>query len=77
MASDTDPLKLSSPRVFLFRMLVFVMLGGVIAFLLQKQIQTAFLANPGLFELIPGPTASPCTTYPAGMRSTNWRAISV
>ncbi|MEJ2433212.1 MAG: flagellar motor protein MotA [Pseudolabrys sp.] len=52
MAKDIDPLKLSSPRIFLFRMLVFVVLGGLIAFLLHKQIVTAYLANPGLNTLI-------------------------
>ena len=54
MAKELDPLKLSSPRIFLFRMLVFVVLGGLIAFLLQKQIQVAFMANPGLNALILG-----------------------
>jgi uncharacterized protein YneF (UPF0154 family) len=54
MATDTDPLKLSSPRIFLLRMLVFVILGGLVAFLLHKQIQSAFMANPGLNALIIG-----------------------
>jgi hypothetical protein len=49
---DIDPLKLSSPRIFLFRMLVFIVLGGLVAFLLHKQIQVAFMANPGLNSLI-------------------------
>ena len=52
MAKDLDPLKLSSPRIFLFRMLVFVVLGGLVAFLLHKQIETAYMANPGLNTLI-------------------------
>ncbi|RDV04753.1 MotA/TolQ/ExbB proton channel family protein [Undibacter mobilis] len=52
MAKDVDPLKLSSPRIFLFRMMVFIILGGLIAFLLFKQIQTAFMANPGLNGVI-------------------------
>ncbi|MBS0535958.1 MAG: MotA/TolQ/ExbB proton channel family protein [Proteobacteria bacterium] len=52
MAKDIDPLKLSSPRIFLFRMAIFVILGGLIAFLLYKQIQTAFMANPGLNAVI-------------------------
>ncbi len=52
MAKSLDPLKLSSPRIFLFRMLVFVVLGGLIVFLLHKQIETAFMANPGLNTLI-------------------------
>ncbi len=54
MATELDPLKLSSPRIFLFRMLVFVVLGGLIAFLLHKQIEVAFMANPGLNAVIIG-----------------------
>ncbi len=54
MANDLDPLKLSSPRVFLLRMLVFVILVGLVAFVLHKQIQVAFMANPGLNALIVG-----------------------
>ncbi len=52
MAKELDPLKLSSPRIFLFRMLVFIVLGGLVAFLLYKQIAVAFMANPGLNSLI-------------------------
>ncbi len=52
MAKDIDPLKLSSPRIFLFRMLVFITLGGLLCFLLYKQIQVAFMANPGLNGVI-------------------------
>jgi uncharacterized protein YneF (UPF0154 family) len=52
MAKDIDPLKLSSPRIFLLRMLVFIVLGGLITFLLHKQIEVAFMANPGLNSLI-------------------------
>ena len=54
MAKEIDPLKLSSPRIFLFRMLVFVVLVGLVAFVLHKQIQVAFMANPGLNGLIIG-----------------------
>ncbi len=54
MAKELDPLKLTSPSIFLFRMLVFVVLGGLVAFLLYKQIQVAFMANPGLNSLILG-----------------------
>jgi hypothetical protein len=54
MAKDLDPLKLSSPRIFLFRMLVFVVLVGLVAFLLHKQIEVAFMSNPGLNALIIG-----------------------
>jgi len=52
MQKDLDPLKLSSPRIFLLRMAVFIVLGGLITFLLHKQIQVAFMANPGLNSLI-------------------------
>jgi hypothetical protein len=52
MAKELDPLKLSSPRIFLFRMLVFVVLGGLVTFLLYKQIQVAYMANPGLNSVI-------------------------
>ena len=52
MAKELDPLKLSSPRIFLFRMMVFVILGALVAFLLYKQIQVAFMANPGLNAVI-------------------------
>jgi hypothetical protein len=52
MAKDLDPLKLSSPRIFLFRMLVFVVLGGLVAFVLHSQVQVAFMANPSLNALI-------------------------
>jgi len=54
MAKELDPLKLSSPRIFLFRMLVFVVLVGLVAFVLHKQIEVAFMANPGLNALIIG-----------------------
>jgi len=54
MAKELDPLKLSSPSIFLFRMVIFIVLGGLVAFLLHKQIQVAFMANPGLNSLILG-----------------------
>ena len=49
---DIDPFKVSSPRIFLVRMLVFLMLGALLVVILYKQIWTAFLANPGLNALI-------------------------
>ena len=54
MANDPDPLKLTSPRIFVIRMLVFLILCGLIAFVLQRQIFNAFLANPWLNGLIVG-----------------------
>ncbi len=47
-----DPLKLSSPHVFLIRMLLFIVAVGVIAFFLWRQIMAAFMANPWLNGLI-------------------------
>jgi hypothetical protein len=52
MTKDLDPFKLSSPRIFLVRMTVFLILGFLIAVILYKQIWAAFLANPGLNALI-------------------------
>jgi len=54
MAHDLDPLKLSSPRIFLVRMVVFLILCALIVVVLSKQIWVAFLANPGLNALIIG-----------------------
>ncbi len=52
MARDLDPLKLSSPRIFLVRMVVFLIVVALIAVVLHRQIWTAFLANPFLNGLI-------------------------
>jgi hypothetical protein len=52
MARDLDPFKLSSPRIFLFRMLVFLVLCALLVVVLYKQIWAAFLANPGLNSVI-------------------------
>jgi hypothetical protein len=54
MANTADPAKLSSPRIFLIRMLVFLILCGLIGFVLQRQIINAFMANPWLNGLILG-----------------------
>jgi hypothetical protein len=52
MAVEIDPYKLSSPRIYLVRMLVFMILVGFAVLILNKQIATAFMANPGLNSLI-------------------------
>jgi hypothetical protein len=58
MAKKTDQtelfLKVSSPRIFLVRMLVFLVLCALVALLLYRQIWTAFLANPALNGIILG-----------------------
>ncbi|RAI45544.1 flagellar motor protein MotA [Rhodoplanes roseus] len=51
---DIDPFKVSSPRIYLFRMLVFLVLGALLVVVLHRQIWAAFLANPGLNGLIVG-----------------------
>jgi hypothetical protein len=52
MAVVIDPYRLSSPRIFLLRMVLFLILVGFLALVLNKQIHTAFMANPGLNSLI-------------------------
>src|SRR5260370_35407842 len=52
MAQDIDPFKLSSPRIFLVRMGVFLTLCALVVIVLYKQIWTAFLANAALNGLI-------------------------
>jgi len=54
MASNLDQAKLATPRIFLIRMLVFLILCALIAFVLQHQILNAFMANPWLNGLIVG-----------------------
>src|SRR4030081_1227983 len=51
-AMEIELTKLSSPRIFLVRMLVFLVLCALILFVLYKQIIVAFFANPGLNALI-------------------------
>ncbi len=51
-ADEIAPTKLSSPRIFLVRMVVFLILCGLLLVVLYKQIWSAFLANPGLNALI-------------------------
>jgi hypothetical protein len=54
MARDFDPLKLTIPRIFLIRMLVFLILAALLVVVLYKQVLTAFMANPGLNAVIVG-----------------------
>jgi hypothetical protein len=51
-AMEIELTKLSSPRIFLVRMLVFLVLCGLVGVVLYKQIIVAFFANPGLNALI-------------------------
>lgn len=52
MAGTTTRRKLTSPGLFLFRMIVFLVLAGLILLVIQKQVIVAFWANPALNGLI-------------------------
>lgn len=54
MAVERDPYRLSSPHIYLLRIVVFLVLIGFVALILYRQIRTAFMANPGLNALIIG-----------------------
>ncbi len=54
MAHEIDPFKVSSPRIFLVRMFVFLILCSLIVVVIHPQIFTAFKANPPLNALIIG-----------------------
>jgi hypothetical protein len=49
---DYDPYKLSSPQIYLWRMLIFLIIAAFIAVILWRQVLTAFQANPGLNSVI-------------------------
>ncbi len=52
MAHDLDPLKLSSPRIFLVRMMVFLVLCALVVVILYKQIAVAYTSNVLLNSVI-------------------------
>ena len=52
MARDFDPYRLSSPQIFLWRKLIFLVITSFIALILYRQIFDAFISNPGLNSLI-------------------------
>ncbi len=56
MAASAASPPLTSPRIYLIRMVVFLVLAGFLAFVLYRQIVPAFMANPGLNGLILGAT---------------------
>ena len=51
-AMEIELAKLSSPRIFLVRMVVFLMVCALVMIVLYRQLITAFFANPGLNALI-------------------------
>src|SRR5215472_9096558 len=52
MARDLDPLKLSSPRIFIIRMSIFLILCALVAVIFYRPIGVAFGYNWGLNSLI-------------------------
>src|SRR5688500_12179329 len=54
MARDFDPYMLSSPRVFLVRMLIFLIIAAFVPLVLYREVAAAFMNNPGLNGLIVG-----------------------
>ncbi|HEY8578938.1 MAG TPA: flagellar motor protein MotA, partial [Beijerinckiaceae bacterium] len=54
MASDRTAHRISTPRIYLVRMIVFLALIGFLALILYRQIAVAFMANPGLNAVIIG-----------------------
>lgn len=54
MARATDPYRLSSPQIFLWRMVIFLVIVGFIVAILYRTLAVAFASNPGLNGLIIG-----------------------
>lgn len=54
MAKAYDPYRLTSPRIFLLIMVIFLIIVGFVAAILSRQISSAFMSNPGLNGLILG-----------------------
>jgi hypothetical protein len=54
LARSYDPHRLSSPRVHLLSMMIFLIIVGFLAAILYRQITEAFITNPGLNGLIFG-----------------------
>ncbi|WP_430511130.1 flagellar motor protein MotA [Pannonibacter phragmitetus] len=52
MARDFDPYSLSSPKAYLSFMIIFLVIVAFVAFILNQQIVTAFMSNPGLNGMI-------------------------
>lgn len=50
--ANPDPTRLSSPQLFLWRMVIFLAITALIAVILYRQIASAFAANPFLNALI-------------------------
>ncbi|GLU28670.1 flagellar motor protein MotA [Brucella sp. NBRC 12950] len=53
-ARDYDPYRLSSPRIVILSMVIFLIIVAFLATVLMRQIHTFFVTNPGLNGLIFG-----------------------
>lgn len=53
-ARDYDPYRLSSPRIVILSMVIFLIIVAFLAAILMRQIHTFFVTNPGLNGLIFG-----------------------
>jgi hypothetical protein len=53
-ARDYDPYRLSSPRIVILSMVIFLIIVAFLAAVLMRQIHTFFVTNPGLNGLIFG-----------------------
>lgn len=54
LTHDYDPYSLSSPRIVILTMVIFLIIVGFLAAILMRQIHTFFVTNPGLNGLIFG-----------------------
>jgi hypothetical protein len=54
MAREFDPYMLSSPRIFLVRMVIFLVIAAFVPLVLYREVADAFMNNPGLNGLIVG-----------------------
>ena len=54
MARDFDPYMLSSPRIFMVRMIIFLIIAAFVPLVLYREVASAFMRNPGLNGLIVG-----------------------
>jgi hypothetical protein len=54
LARDFDPYMLSSPRIFMVRMVIFLIIASFVPLVLFREVANAFMANPGLNGLIVG-----------------------
>ena len=52
MARELSGIRITSPQVYLWRMVVFLIIAAFVGMLLYRQVHNAFLANPGLNGLI-------------------------